>query len=123
MSTVAYPLNDLGLTERQNEIYAYILRESDARRPTPTVRQIGVKFGIRSPNGVMCHLKALERKGWITRSDTRMSRSIEIARRPGQESRDVLLGRAMKHFPAAAYAQLRKLSASTLASIAAELDD
>lgn len=56
------------LTPRQSEIYQY-LRErilNDFR--SPTVRQIGDHFGIKSPNGVVCHLKALEKKGLIERS-------------------------------------------------------
>jgi repressor LexA len=31
------------------------------------VREIGVHFHIKSPNGVMCHLKALQKKGLIHR--------------------------------------------------------
>ena len=34
-------------------------------------------FGIKSPNGVMCHLRALERKGLIKRSPNK-SRAIEL---------------------------------------------
>jgi len=43
----------------------------------PTVREIGEHFEIKSPNGVMCHLRALERKGLITRSPNK-SRAIEL---------------------------------------------
>jgi len=43
----------------------------------PTVREIGDHFDIASPNGVMCHLKALEKKGIITR-EPGMSRAIQI---------------------------------------------
>src|SRR4029078_6560160 len=43
----------------------------------PTVREIGSGFKIKSPNGVMCHLKALEKKGLITR-ESHMSRAIQI---------------------------------------------
>lgn len=30
-----------------------------------TIRGIGERFDIKSPNGVMCHLKALEKKGYV----------------------------------------------------------
>ena len=36
----------------------------------PTVREIGREFGIKSPNGVMCHLRALEARGSSTASRT-----------------------------------------------------
>ena len=53
------------LTPRQQEIYDFIEDKILNRGYGPTVREIGKAFGIRSPNGVMCHLKALERKGLI----------------------------------------------------------
>jgi repressor LexA len=55
------------LTERQREIYDFIKEKIESRGYGPTVREIGVAFEIRSPNGVMCHLKALEKKGLIKR--------------------------------------------------------
>lgn len=66
-----------GLTKRQKEILAFIKKEIHAGRPAPTVRQIGNAHGIRSPNGVMCHLKALEKKGVIVRTG-HVSRGIEL---------------------------------------------
>lgn len=65
------------LTERQQAVYN-LIRELIVRRGYgPTVREIGEEFQIKSPNGVMCHLKALERKGLITRSPNK-SRAIEL---------------------------------------------
>jgi SOS-response transcriptional repressor LexA len=55
------------LTSRQREIYDFIRQKIEARGYGPTVREIGSAFEIRSPNGVMCHLKALEKKGLIKR--------------------------------------------------------
>jgi repressor LexA len=55
------------LTERQREVYEFIREKIDSRGYGPTVREIGSEFKIRSPNGVMCHLKALEKKGLIER--------------------------------------------------------
>lgn len=55
------------LTERQREIYDFIQQKIEGRGYGPTVREIGLAFEIRSPNGVMCHLKALEKKGLIKR--------------------------------------------------------
>jgi repressor LexA len=68
-------------TERQLEIYAFIRDKIHSRGFGPTVREIGQAFKIRSPNGVVCHLKALERKGLITRGKN-MSRAIELVAEP-----------------------------------------
>ena len=69
------------LTPRQAEIYEYVRDRIINRGYGPTVREIGAEFGIKSPNGVMCHLKALEKKGLITREE-KMSRAIELADKP-----------------------------------------
>jgi repressor LexA len=55
------------LTDRQREIYDFIRAKIETRGYGPTVREIGAAFQIKSPNGVMCHLKALEKKGLIIR--------------------------------------------------------
>ena len=65
------------LTARQQAIYDYIKDRIVNRGYGPTVREIGTEFEIRSPNGVMCHLKALEKKGLITREQN-MSRAIQL---------------------------------------------
>jgi len=57
------------LTPRQREIYDFIRSKIESRGYGPTVREIGEAFKIRSPNGVMCHLKALEKKGLIERQE------------------------------------------------------
>ena len=58
----------------------------------PTVREIGNEFGIRSPNGVMCHLKALEKKGLIIR-EPNMARAIQLANQPISRSALASVGR------------------------------
>jgi repressor LexA len=68
-------------TERQMEIYAFIRDKIHSRGYGPTVREIGQAFKIKSPNGVVCHLKALERKNMITRGKN-MSRAIELVNEP-----------------------------------------
>ena len=65
------------LTERQQKVYDMIRALIVDRGYGPTVREIGEHFGIKSPNGVMCHLRALERKGLIRRSPNK-SRAIEL---------------------------------------------
>lgn len=65
------------LTERQTAIYQFLKDKIVNRGYGPTVREIGDAFDIRSPNGVMGHLKALERKGLIKRQ-SHISRSIQL---------------------------------------------
>ena len=69
------------LTKRQKAVYEFIRDKIRNRGYGPTVREIGDNFKIRSPNGVMCHLKALEKKGVITR-EKNMSRAIRLNREP-----------------------------------------
>lgn len=71
------------LTDRQREIYEFIRLKIESRGYGPTVREIGENFGIKSPNGVMCHLKALEKKGLINREE-HAARAIQLVdhRRP-----------------------------------------
>jgi len=65
------------LTPRQREIYSFIRSKIQGRGYGPTVREIGLNFAIKSPNGVMCHLKALQKKGLIHR-EPNMSRAIQL---------------------------------------------
>jgi repressor LexA len=65
------------LTPRQREIYTFIRSKIQGRGYGPTVREIGQEFDIKSPNGVMCHLKALQKKGLIHR-EPNMSRAIQL---------------------------------------------
>lgn len=71
------------LTPRQREIYEFLKDKILNRGYGPTVREIGAHFDIKSPNGVMCHLKALEKKGLITR-ESHMSRAIQLTESPQQ---------------------------------------
>jgi len=67
------------LTERQHAVYEFVRDKILNRGYGPTVREIGENFQINSPNGVMCHLRALEKKGLIRRSPNK-SRAIELTR-------------------------------------------
>ncbi len=58
-----------GLTGRQQMVLDFIRESITMRGYPPTLREIGAKMGIRSTNGVNDHLRALERKGYLTRED------------------------------------------------------
>lgn len=72
------------LTDRQRDVYKFIREKIRGRGYGPTVREIAARFGILSPNGVVCHLKALEKKGLITR-EPNMSRAIQLSAEPIEE--------------------------------------
>jgi repressor LexA len=63
------------VTARQAEVLAFIAANSGFYGPT--VREIAASLGIKSPNGVVCHLDALERKGLIKRTPG-IARGIEL---------------------------------------------
>jgi repressor LexA len=92
------------LTDRQREIYEFIRDKIESRGYGPTVREIGDNFKIKSPNGVMCHLHALVKKGLILRQD-RSARAIQLVdhRPPGADL--PLVGRVAAGSPIDAVAQ------------------
>src|SRR5881409_3409414 len=59
----------VGLTQRQQMVLDFIRQSITDRGYPPTLREIGARMGIRSTNGVNDHLRALERKGYLTRED------------------------------------------------------
>jgi repressor LexA len=63
------------LTGRQQEVLAFIRQNSHLYGPS--VREIAAGIGVKSPNGVVCHLKALERKGYVRRIKGK-ARGLEV---------------------------------------------
>jgi repressor LexA len=79
-----------GLTHRQQQVLDFIRESITDRGYPPTLREIGAHMGIRSTNGVNDHLRALERKGYLTREDmkSRALRPTDMEQAP-EVSRDV----------------------------------
>ncbi len=77
------------LTERQNEILSFIIREIREKGYPPSVREIGKAVGLKSPASVHNHLKSLERFNYIRR-DPSKPRAIEVLYDPnkGEEQFD-----------------------------------
>lgn len=73
------PMPDL--TERQAAILRYIIDTTARNDYQPSVREIGKAFGIGSPNGVWCHLKALSAKGYLVLGEDR-ARALRVLRGP-----------------------------------------
>jgi repressor LexA len=65
------------LTERQQQIWDYLVEYVDARGYPPTVREIGERVGLASPSTVHAHLANLERAGLLRRDPTK-PRALEL---------------------------------------------
>ena len=65
----------LPLTAKQRAVYEWI--KANMAYYSPATREIAAAFSFKSPNGVTCHLKALERKGYIRMAQGR-PRGIEV---------------------------------------------
>lgn len=63
------------LTDRQIEVLEFIIEHIQGTGFPPTIREIGEELQIKSTNGVNDHLKALEKKGYLSREDAK-SRAI-----------------------------------------------
>src|SRR5437868_8470748 len=96
------------LTQRQKEIYDFIRERIEQRGYGPTVREIGLGFNIKSPNGVMCHLKALEKKGLIIRQEF-SARAIQLVDHRGPSVGLPLLGNVAAGSPVEALEDAERL--------------
>jgi repressor LexA len=79
-----------GLTQRQQMVLDFIRQSIHDRGYPPTLREIGARMGIRSTNGVNDHLRALERKGYLTREDMK-SRALRPTNLGQQSLGDVVV--------------------------------
>jgi repressor LexA len=68
------------LTDRQREIYEYVVGYVDGHGYPPTVREIGEAVGLASPSTVHAHLANLERAGLLRRDPTK-PRALELVGR------------------------------------------
>lgn len=83
------------LTDRQAAILNFIIDFAEERGYPPTIPEIQREFGIKSPNGVNNHIKALTRKGYIKRDSSR-ARALEII---GKRDGIPILGRVAAGAP------------------------
>ena len=66
------------LTKRQGQVLGVIQRSIDKNGYPPTIREIGSRLGIKSTNAVNDHLKALERKGYLTRNEAKSRSCVPV---------------------------------------------
>jgi repressor LexA len=72
------------LTERQQQIWNYLVDYVDRHGYPPTVREIGAEVGLASPSTVHAHLANLERAGLLRRDPTK-PRALELLGRDQRE--------------------------------------
>lgn len=77
------------LTDRQKSIYDFIEDYQMDHGCSPKIREIQESFEIKSINGVIKHLRALETKGWIERDNT--PRGIKLFERARNKIQSSLL--------------------------------
>jgi repressor LexA len=65
------------LTDRQQQIWNYLVEYVDQHGYPPTVREIGEEVGLASPSTVHAHLANLERAGLLRRDPTK-PRALEL---------------------------------------------
>ena len=65
------------LTDRQQQIWNYLVEYVDRHGYPPTVREIGEEVGLASPSTVHAHLANLERAGLLRRDPTK-PRALEL---------------------------------------------
>jgi repressor LexA len=68
------------LTDRQREIWDFLVQYVDGHGYPPTVREIGEAVGLASPSTVHAHLANLERAGLLRRDPTK-PRALELVGR------------------------------------------
>ena len=96
------------LTERQAVLLTWIIDYQRMVGRPPTIREIADAHGITSTNGVSDHLKALERKGYISRA-TGLSRSLTALRNAEGEDLAELRGEDKDAIIAALLARIAEL--------------
>src|ERR1700722_12564567 len=79
--TEGVPMSEtIPLTTKQEKIYNYIRKHIETKGYPPAIRDICDAFRISSPNGVMCHLKALQKKKYISRVEKKANKQRAQAR-------------------------------------------
>lgn len=77
-------------TPRQKQILQIFLDRRDANETPPTVRELMEGFDMESPNGVICHLAALVRKGFLVHRPYRTPAYVlDIERCPSRLEEDL----------------------------------
>jgi repressor LexA len=75
------------VSQRQREIYDFIVAYARKHGYPPTVREIGAEVGLASPSTVHVHLAKLEQAGYVRRDPTK-PRALELVGREAPREHD-----------------------------------
>lgn len=70
------------LTDRQLQVLEFIQTKINRDGYPPTIREIGDYLGIKSTNGVNDHLKALTKKGYLNRTESKSRACVPVGVKP-----------------------------------------
>jgi len=65
------------LTKRQFEILEFIKKFIEQYGYSPSVEDIKIAFGFKSPNAVTCHIRSIINKGYLTK-DSKRARALKV---------------------------------------------
>lgn len=93
-----------GLTRKQWRVYCTLAKYFSEFGYMPTIRELCERLLIKSPNGVICHIKALCKKGWLVHTET-TARSLTlvgirkelVVSQPGSDDYNPKLYLALRH--------------------------
>jgi repressor LexA len=93
------------LTNAQARVLDAIRSRIDAGQPSPTYRELQSELGFQSTASVRDHLRALERKGFVTLGEGRF-RSVRLVRHTAHATQVPVLGRVVAGHPTPAQEEL-----------------
>ena len=64
------------ITDRQREVWRWVRDHHARERIGCSVRDVCRAFGFDSPNGALCHLRPLRKRGWVEWRDDRANTII-----------------------------------------------
>lgn len=79
------------LTQRQQEVFQFLVTFKEKNAQAPTIQEICQHFGFKSPTSAQQHLNLIEKKGFLTKRP-RTARSIQLS----EESSEVKVAPSLK---------------------------
>ncbi len=71
----------LGLTPAQARVYLYLFTETASLGYQPSLSDVAAHFGFATRSGVLCHVRALRKKGWVGTATRYEKRRLVFLRR------------------------------------------
>lgn len=96
------------LTERQRILLEFIIDYITERGYPPSIREMAKFMGIKSNTGVIAHLKALEKKGYIYKTNS-LSRGISLKGGVKVSSGIRVIGKVVAGVPLLSYENIEEI--------------